>query len=75
MGVQHIAGQLRAHDAIAQDHVLELKDIPGGMASGRVTVTDTTTGASFGALCSLTARQQAILMAGGLLNYTKEGGL
>ena len=63
------------YDAVAQDHQLQLADIPGGMASGRITVTDTTTGASFIALCSLTARQQAILMAGGLLNYTKEGGL
>ena len=62
------------YDKLAQDHVLELSDIPAGMASGCLTVTDTTTGATFNALCNLTERQQAILMAGGLLNYTKEGG-
>ena len=62
------------YDSLAQDHVLELSDIRNGMAEGKITVTDTTTGVSFAALCNLTERQQAILMAGGLLNYTKEGG-
>ena len=62
------------YDALAQDHVLEVSGIPAGMASGKITVTDTTTGKVFTALCNLTQRQQAILMAGGLLNYTKEGG-
>ena len=32
-------------------------------------------GKQFKCLCSFTQRQQAILKAGGLLNYTKEGGL
>ena len=32
-------------------------------------------GFSFNVVCNLTARQRAILMAGGLLNYTREGGL
>ena len=49
--------------------------IKAGMISGRITVTDTTCGKVFTALCDLTQRQQAILLAGGLLNYTKEGGL
>ena len=62
------------YDAMEQDHVLKLSNIKTGMAEGRVTVTDTDTGAVFTALCDLSARQQAILMAGGLLNYTKNGG-
>jgi len=62
------------YDALAQDHVLKLSNIKTGMAEGCVTVTDTDTGAVFTALCDLSARQQAILMAGGLLNYTKNGG-
>ena len=63
------------YDAMEQGHVLKLSNIKTGMAGGRVTVTDTDTGAVFTALCDLSARQQAILMAGGLLNYTREGGL
>ena len=62
------------YDALEQDHVLKLRDLPNGIAQGKVTVENTSTGASFTALCNLTARQQAILLAGGLLNYTKEGG-
>ena len=44
------------------------------MAEGKLTVTDGN-GFSFNVVCNLTARQRAILMAGGLLNYTREGGL
>ncbi len=63
------------YDALEQDHVLQLTSIRNGMAQGRIRVTDTNTGKVFYGLCNLTQRQQAILMAGGLLNYTKEGGL
>ena len=44
------------------------------MARGELTVQDTTTGDVFAVLCNFTRRQQAILLAGGLLNYTREGG-
>ncbi len=63
------------YDRLEQDHILELSNIRTGMECGKITVTDKRTGAAFTALCDLSARQQAILMAGGLLNYTKEGGL
>ena len=62
------------YDDLEQDNTLRMTGIKAGMASGRITVTDTTTGKVFTALCDLTERQQAILLAGGLLNYTKEGG-
>lgn len=62
------------YDGLQQDHVLHLQDIRTGMADGKLSVMDQTTGKRFTALCNLTQRQQAILMAGGLLNYTKEGG-
>ena len=62
------------YDALNQDTVLELKDIFAGMDAGKITITDKTTGNSFNAVCSFTDRQKAILKAGGLLNYTKEGG-
>ena len=63
------------YDALEQNSELKLTDIPAGMAAGKITVTDMVTRKSFVAQCNLTQRQQAILMAGGLLNYTKEGGL
>ncbi|HIT33648.1 MAG TPA: aconitate hydratase [Candidatus Faecousia intestinigallinarum] len=60
------------YDRIAQGDKLVLTDIRAGMASGKVLLTDETAGFTTELLCSLTKRQQAILLAGGLLNYTKE---
>ena len=62
------------YDNLNQDTVLEFADIFSGMDTGSITITDKTTGTSFNAVCSFTDRQKAILKAGGLLNYTKEGG-
>ena len=62
------------YDKLDQDADLTITGIISGMAEGKLTVTDRTTGNQFNVLCSLTERQRAILLAGGLLNYTKEGG-
>ncbi len=62
------------YDKLDQDADLFIEGIVSGMAEGKLTVTDRTTGNKFNVLCSLTERQRAILLAGGLLNYTKEGG-
>ena len=62
------------YDKLNQDAELSFADIFAGMDSGKITITDKTTGSSFNAVCSFTDRQKAILKAGGLLNYTKEGG-
>ena len=62
------------YDKLNQDADLTITGIVSGMAEGKLTVTDRTTGNQFNVLCSLTERQRAILLAGGLLNYTKEGG-
>lgn len=59
---------------VEQDHKLLLEGIPEGMAKGEWRVLDQTAGRSFAVRCDLTPRQQAIVLAGGLLNYTKEGG-
>ena len=61
------------YDKLDQDAKLTISGIEAGMAEGVLTVT-TDNGTTFRVLCSLTERQRAILMAGGLLNYTKEGG-
>lgn len=62
------------YDNLIQDSKLTLSDIRAGMEAGRLTVTDDT-GFAFHVTCALTQRQRGILMAGGLLNYTKEGGI
>ncbi len=62
------------YDALEQDHDLTIKNIRAGIAQGSLTIENNKTGKTFTALCNLTQRQQDILMAGGLLNYTKEGG-
>ena len=61
------------YDKLNQDAVLTISDIASGMEQGRLAVT-ADDGFKFYVNCALTERQRAILMAGGLLNYTKEGG-
>ena len=61
------------YEMLSQDAALTISEIESGMESGKLTVTDDK-GFSFSVVCNLTARQRAILMAGGLLNYTREGG-
>lgn len=62
------------YDLINQDDTLTIRNIVDGMKTGILTVS-TDKGISFEVKCDLTERQQAILLAGGLLNYTREGGL
>ena len=61
------------YDKLNQDAVLTISDIASGMEQGRLAVT-ADDGFRFYVNCALTERQRAILMAGGLLNYTKEDG-
>ncbi len=65
----------RDYDSVEQDHILRLVDLKNGMSAGVVMISDETTGKTIKGLCQLSDRQQKILQAGGLLNYTKEGGL
>ena len=62
------------YDKLSQDDRLTISNIVKGMEEGKLTVTDEN-GFAFDVVCNLTERQRAILLAGGLLNYTKEGGL
>ena len=61
------------YDKLNQDARLTVSGIVEGMKQGVLTV-KADDGFSFRVACNLTERQQAILLAGGLLNYTKEGG-
>ncbi len=62
------------YDTLSQDDRLVLSDISRGLQSGSMVLTDETTGRKISLCCRFTQRQQAILMAGGLLNYTREEG-
>ena len=62
------------YDKLNQDAKLTITNIVKGMEEGKLTVTDEN-GFAFDVVCNLTERQRAIPLAGGLLNYTKEGGL
>ena len=59
------------YDTIAQDDVLTVSGVSEALKAGVLTL-KSSTGKEIKALCSLSPRQQAILLAGGLLNYTKE---
>ena len=63
------------YDALQPGAQLCIDGIRAGMAAGSLTLTDTAAGKAYSVVCSLTERQQAILLAGGLLNYTKEHAL
>ena len=62
------------YDQLEQDHKIKISGIQNSMVTGVFTLVDENTGKTFQANCQLSERQQKILLAGGLLNYTKEGG-
>ena len=62
------------YDAVAQGDDLMLTGVYAGMDSGRITMTDKTTGRTVMLVADFTQRQKDILKAGGLLAYTKEMG-
>ncbi len=61
------------YDKLNQGDKLTLSDVFDGMDKGEIILKNETTGESFELVCSFTERQKAILKAGGLLAYTKEG--
>lgn len=61
------------YDKLNQGDKLSLTNVFDGMDKGEIILTDETTGESFALSCSFTERQKAILKAGGLLEYTKNG--
>ena len=63
------------YDRLNQGDMLSLKGVFAGMESGSVSLKDETTGEDIALSCNLTERQRAMLRAGGLLAYTREGGI
>lgn len=62
------------YDKFMQGDMLKLSDIFAGLDSGKITLTDESSGASAVLSCSFSKRQKEILRAGGLLSYTKTCG-
>ena len=60
------------YDILSQDDSLMIENIKDGMAKGQLILK--ASGREIKLSCDLTDRQQKILLAGGLLNYTKEDG-
>ena len=61
------------YDKLNQGDKLTLTNVFEGMDKGEITLKDETTGEEFKLVCAFTERQKAILKAGGLLEYTKNG--
>ncbi len=62
------------YDTISQGDVLELADVRKAVEDGKseLTVVNKTTGKEIPVLCELTGRTKDIVLAGGLLDYTRE---
>ena len=62
------------YDKITQGDDLELPDIRAAVEAGAqdIRLTDRTTGAEIRVRCDISGRQKDILLAGGLINYTRE---
>ena len=61
------------YDKLNQGDKLSLTNVFDVMDKGEIALKDETTGETFTLCCSFTDRQKAILKAGGLLEYTKNG--
>ena len=62
------------YDKISEGDKLELANIRADITAGKqeITLVNKTTGDNISVLCELTERQKDIILAGGLLDYTRE---
>jgi aconitate hydratase len=64
------------YERVGQGDELLMDDVPAAIESaGQVVVRNLTSGAEFACRLALGPRQRKILLAGGLLNYTRGGGI
>ena len=63
------------YDALSQDDTLVLENIAEGLDTGSLALRCKESGKKISLTFALTQRQKDILLAGGLLNYTKENSL
>lgn len=62
----------KSYDEISQNDKIELINLHEGIKQGNITLKDLTTGKQYKLCGSFTERQREILLAGGLLNYTRQ---
>ena len=62
------------YDTLSQDDTLVLSGLHESLKSGFATLTNKNTGKNITLDCPLTDRQRAILLAGSLLDYTRQNG-
>ncbi len=65
---------LEDYDKVSQGDKLKLSDIYAGMDSGKITLTNLSTGEEIPLECNFTQRQKEILKAGSLLKYVAKEG-
>jgi aconitate hydratase len=64
-----------AYDTVSQGDEIEISNVRQALQKGEpLTAENVTTGVSIPLVYSLTRRQVAILLGGGLLNYVRDGG-
>ncbi len=63
------------YEKVSQMDELVLKDLFSGIQTGSIKVKNLTDGSEFAVCCNFSTRQQKILRQGGLLSYTREGGV
>ena len=59
------------YDSVSQTDEIVLKNVHSGLKTGEIILENKTTGKEITLSCSFTNRQVDILLAGGLINYTK----
>ena len=59
------------YDSVSQTDEIVLKNVRSGLKTGEIILENKTTGKEITLSCSFTNRQVDILLAGGLINYTK----
>ena len=60
------------YDLLNEGDKLELSDLYNGIVTGKIILKDISSNATVSLACNLTERQRGILLAGGLLAYSKE---
>lgn len=62
------------YDRIDQGDQLSIQNVQDGVLNDKIVLIDETKGIQIPVSCQLSQRQQAMILAGGLLNYTKNTG-
>jgi len=62
------------YDSISLNDELVIDKLHSQLENGKISILNKTTGKSFNVTIELSERQKGMILAGGLLNYTKNNG-